>query len=67
MPTPIASEAEMSAFLARAGFTLTPEQVADYAEAYGYIVEMAARIRGERSYMAEPAHVFDFPAEEGAR
>ncbi|HEV2555608.1 MAG TPA: hypothetical protein VGV17_17770 [Bosea sp. (in: a-proteobacteria)] len=67
MPTPIASEAEMSAFLARAGFILTPEQVAEYVEAYGYIVEMSARIRGERSYMAEPAHIFSFPTEESAR
>jgi hypothetical protein len=67
MPIPIASEAQLSALLARAGFDLTPEQVAEYAEAYGYIVEMSARIRGERSYMAEPAHMFDFPAEEAAR
>lgn len=67
MPVPIASEAQMSAFLARAGFDLTPEQVAEYAQAYGYILDMAARIRGERSYMAEPAHMFDFPAEEAVR
>lgn len=67
MPTPIASEAEMSAFLARAGFQLTPEQIAEYAQAYGYIVEMSARVRNERSYMAEPAHVFGFPNEEDAR
>lgn len=67
MPTPIASEAEMSALLARAGVQLTPEQIAEYAQAYGYIVEMSARIRSERSYMAEPAHVFGFPNEEAAR
>jgi hypothetical protein len=67
MPIPIASEAEMGAFLARAGIQLTPEQIAEYAEAYGYIVEMSARIRGERSYMAEPAHIFSFPDEEIAR
>jgi hypothetical protein len=67
MPTAITSQAEIGAFLARAGFTLTAEQVAEYAEAYGYIIEMAARIRGERSYMAEPAHLFSFPTEEIAR
>ncbi|PZN94766.1 MAG: hypothetical protein DCF30_19870 [Hyphomicrobiales bacterium] len=67
MPTPITSDAEMGALLARAGFQLTPEQIAEYAEAYGYIVEMSARIRGERSYMVEPAHVFSFPTEEIAR
>jgi len=67
MPTPIASEAEMGAFLARAGFDLTPQQIAEYAESYGYIVEMSTRIRGERSYMVEPAHVFSFPTEESAR
>lgn len=67
MPTPIASEAQMSAFLARSGFELTPEQVAEYMEPYGYIVEMSARIRGERSYMAEPAHLLGLPAEETTR
>ena len=67
MPTPIASEAEMSAFLARAGFELTPEQIAQYAEAYGHIVDISARIRGERRYMPEPAHTFGFPSEESAR
>jgi hypothetical protein len=58
------SEAEMAAFLARAGFSLTAQEIAEYAEAYGYIVEMAARIRSERSYMAEPAHIFSVPVEE---
>lgn len=67
MPTTITSEREMNALLSRAGFQLTPEQISEYLQAYGYIVEMAARIRGERSYMAEPAHIFDFPAEEMAR
>jgi len=67
MPTPIASEAEMAAFLARAGFVLTPEQIAEYAEAYGYILGMAALVRCERSYMVEPAHMFNFPAEEASR
>jgi hypothetical protein len=60
------TESEMAAFLTRAGFSLTAGEIAEYAEAYGYIVEMAARIRTERSYMAEPAHVFSLPAEEAA-
>jgi hypothetical protein len=66
MPIPIATEAEMTVFLARAGFALTPAQVTEYAEAYGYIAEMATRIRGERSYMAEPAHIFGFPVQTAA-
>jgi hypothetical protein len=60
------ADIEMAALLARAGFSLTAQEVAEYAEAYGYIVEMAARIRTERSYMAEPAHIFSFPAQETA-
>jgi hypothetical protein len=63
MPTPIVSHDELAALISRAGFTLTPEQIAEYAEAYGYIAEMAARIRDDRSYMAEPAHIFTFPME----
>lgn len=59
------SEATIAMLLDRAGFALSPAQIAEYVEAYGYIVEMAARIRSDRSYMVEPAHSFSFPAETG--
>ena len=49
---------DIAMLLQRAGFALTPVQIAEYTEAYGYITEMAARIRSPRTYMAEPAHVF---------
>ena len=58
MTTPSVSENELGVFLKRAGFSLTPEQIAEYQVAYVHIAEMAARLRRERSYMAEPAHVF---------
>jgi hypothetical protein len=63
MPSHTFSTEEIAALVRRAGFTLTPEQVAEYVEAYGYIAEMAARIRDDRSYMAEPAHIFTCRAE----
>lgn len=65
MPTPVVSEPELATFLKRAGFVLTPELLGEYYEAYGYIEEMAARLRTERSHMVEPAHMFSFPTEEG--
>lgn len=52
---------DIALLLQRAGFVLTPAQIAEYTEAYGYITEMAARIRSPRSYAAEPAHVFACP------
>ena len=58
-----APAADITLLLQRAGFALTPAQIAEYTEAYGYITEMAARIRSPRSYMAEPAHLFAFPAD----
>jgi hypothetical protein len=61
---PTSSETDVTILLKRAGFDLTPEQIAEYTEAYGYITEMAARIRNERSYVAEPAHIFSFPEEK---
>lgn len=57
------SEAEFAVFIKRAGFVLTPEQIAEYFEAYGHVERMAALIRQPRSYMAEPAHLFSFPVE----
>ena len=56
-------ETEFAIFIKRAGFTLTPEQVAEYYEAYQHVERMAALIRQPRSYMAEPAHMFSFPKE----
>jgi len=58
MTQPSTSAGELGVFLKRAGFSLTPEEVAEYLEAYRYIEAMAARLRRERSIMAEPAHVF---------
>ncbi|MBV8836439.1 MAG: hypothetical protein JO000_07870 [Alphaproteobacteria bacterium] len=58
MTTPSVSESELGVFLKRAGFALTPEQIAEYQVAYDHIAAMAARLRRERSTMAEPAHVF---------
>jgi len=58
MTTPSVTEQELGVFLTRAGFSLTPAQIAEYREAYGHIATMAARLRRERSHMAEPAHVF---------
>jgi hypothetical protein len=58
MTNPLPSESDLGVFLRRAGFTLTPAQIAEYQVAYGHIAEMAARLRRERSHMAEPAHVF---------
>lgn len=58
------TEAEFAVFIKRAGFTLTPAEIAEYREAYGYVESMAALIRQPRSYMVEPAHVFTFPGED---
>ena len=58
MTKPSVSESELGVYLKRAGFSLNAEQLAEYWEAYGYVDAMAARLRRERSYMAEPAHVF---------
>ncbi len=63
MPIPIASPEDLEALLRKARFRLTSEQVAEYVEAYGYIAAMAERIRDDRSYMVEPAHVFAQPRE----
>jgi hypothetical protein len=57
------TEAEFAIFIKRAGFSLTPEQTAEYFEAYGHVERMAALIRQPRSYMVEPAHMFSFPVE----
>jgi methyl coenzyme M reductase alpha subunit len=54
---------EFAIFIKRAGFTLTPEEIAEYYEAYQHVERMATLIRQPRSYMAEPAHMFSFPKE----
>lgn len=60
------SESEFSVFIKRAGFALTPEQIAEYFEAYGHVERMAGLIRQPRSYMVEPAHIFSFPVERAS-
>lgn len=57
------SDSEFAIFIKRAGFTLTPEEIAEYYEAYQHVERMAALIRQPRSHMAEPAHMFSFPKE----
>jgi hypothetical protein len=64
MPPPVVTQPELATFLKRAGLVLTPQQLGEYCEAYGYVQEMAARLRTERSHMAEPAHVFGFPTQD---
>lgn len=64
MSIPSLSPTEFLAFTKRAGFSLTPEQAADYYVAYGYVEKMAALVRQPRSHMAEPAHTFS--AAEGS-
>ncbi len=56
-------ETEFAVFIKRAGFTLTPAEIAEYYEAYQHVERMAALIRQPRSYMVEPAHMFSFPKE----
>jgi hypothetical protein len=50
--------------LARAGLDLTPEQKAELKSVYAGIAEMAERVRKPRGRMAEPAHIYDFAAED---
>ena len=47
--------------LARAGLDLTPEQKAELKSVYAGIAAMAERVRKQRGYMAEPAHIYVFP------
>jgi hypothetical protein len=64
MATPTVTETELAVFVERAGFTLTPAELAEYLPAYGYVQAMAARIRpAGRTYMAEPAHIYGFAEE----
>jgi len=50
--------------LARAGLDLTPEQKAELKSVYAGIAAMAERVRKQRGYMAEPAHIYDFTEED---
>lgn len=63
MPDPKSLDAEIAFLAKRAGFELTPAQIADYREAYDYVRRMSQLIRTPRSYMIEPAHTFSFPVE----
>ena len=50
--------------IARAGLRLTDEERAELKTAYAGIAAMAERVRKPRGYMAEPAHIYDFPEED---
>jgi len=50
--------------LARAGLKLNDEQKAELKSVYAGIAEMAERVRKPRGYMAEPALIYDFSAED---
>lgn len=57
MPPPL-TETEFASFVKRAGLACTPPELAEYYEAYGYVVTMAERVRRPRSHMAEPVTAF---------
>ncbi|MEJ1159088.1 hypothetical protein [Prosthecomicrobium sp. N25] len=61
-PAP-ASPEELAVYIERAGFKLTPAEIADYVAAYGHVRAMAERIRTPMSYMVEPAHTYGFAGE----
>jgi hypothetical protein len=50
--------------LARAGLDLTDEQKAELRAVYAGLAAMADRVRKPRGHMAEPAHIYDFAAED---
>lgn len=55
---------EAVAFLsASAGFALTDQQRSEYVEAYLHVADMSARLKRDRSYMDEPAHLFGYNME----
>jgi hypothetical protein len=61
--TSVHSEARMrpediQTLAAHAGLPLSPTHLAELVDAYGYIAPMLARIRRDRPYADEPAHVF---------
>lgn len=62
MPPPL-TETEFASFVKRAGLTCTAAELAEYYEAYGYVVTMAERLRRPRSHMAEPATCYAHPQE----
>jgi hypothetical protein len=43
---------------AHAGLRLSPSHLAELVDAYGHVAAMVARIRRDRPYSDEPAHVF---------
>ncbi len=63
MPSSISEEA-LDFLLARAGINLTPAKKAELKSVYGYIAEMARRVRPPRGHMAELAHVYNFTARD---
>ena len=63
MPAEISDEA-LDFLLARSGLALTPAQKAELKSVYAGIAAMAERVRKPRGIMAEPAHIYDFSAED---
>ena len=48
----------------RAGLALSEAQKAELKSVYAGIAAMAERVRKPRGIMAEPAHVYDFAADD---
>ncbi len=56
---PTLPQADFEALIRRAGLTLSPEQVAELHQGWGYIEPMLQRIRAQgRGREAEPALIF---------
>ena len=63
MPAEISDDV-LDFLLARSGLALTPAQKEELKSVYAGIVGMAERVRKPRGIMAEPAHLYDFNAED---
>ena len=63
MASEISDEA-LEFLLSRSGLTLTAAQKAELKAVYPGIAAMAERVRKPRGRMAEPAHVYNFTAED---
>jgi hypothetical protein len=49
---------DVQVLAAHAGLSLSPAHFAELLDAYGHVQKMLARIRSDRPYADEPAHVF---------
>jgi hypothetical protein len=56
--TPATCEADFEALLRRTGLKLSPEQITDLREGYGYMEPLLGLVRPPRERAAEPAHIF---------